>query len=139
MARSKSVGIQILDTEATKFFSPTAGNQIDRARDRIRIRRFFKKQGFPVKHYLAAIKGQGQMTGVGWIDALNQSVRPVVAYWWLMLFTIAKFATVAMAVTEYSTLAVFIEAVWTPQDAGILSMILSFWYCDRAIRKMSGK
>lgn len=89
--------------------------------------------------YIEAIKGQSQMTGVKWIDALNQSVRPVVAYWWLFLFTVAKIATVWMAVNQFSTLSAFIETVWTTNDAGILSMILGFWYCDRTLRKISGK
>jgi len=88
--------------------------------------------------YIEAIKGQGQMSGVPWVDAMNQSVRPVVTYWWMALFTVAKIMTIVMAVIEFSTLAVLLESVWTPQDAGILSMILGFWFVDRVFRRQQG-
>lgn len=88
-----------------------------------------------MKAYLAALEGQGRITGVGWIDALNQSVRPVLLYWWMILFTAVKVLTVVQATGEYTTLAAFISVIWTPQDAGILSMMIGFWYVNRTIEK----
>ena len=88
--------------------------------------------------YLEAIKTQGRPSGVAWVDALSASVRPVIAYWWLALFTAAKVSTVVMAVGEYSTLQAFTAAVWTEDDAGMMSLIIGFWYCDRVIRKQQG-
>lgn len=89
--------------------------------------------------FIEAIKGQGQMTGVGWIDGLNQSVRPVITYWWMLLFTVYKAATIVAASLQWTTLDDFIAKLWTAQDAGILAMILGFWFVDRAIRKNSGR
>lgn len=89
--------------------------------------------------YIEAIKGQGQMSGVPWVDALNQSVRPVVTYWWMSLFTVYKIATIVAACLAWTTLDDFITKLWTVQDAGVLSMILGFWFVDRAIRKQQGK
>jgi hypothetical protein len=89
--------------------------------------------------YIEAIKGQGQMSGVPWVDALNQSVRPVVTYWWMSLFTVYKIATIVAACLAWTSLDDFLTKMWTAQDAGVLSMILGFWFVDRAIRKQQGK
>lgn len=89
--------------------------------------------------YIEAIRGQSQLSGVRWVDAMNASVRPVVAYWWLMLYTIAKIATVTSLISDSATLSAFVDTAWTDNDAGVLSMILGFWYCDRSLRRMSGK
>ena len=89
--------------------------------------------------YIEAIKGQGQTSGVPWVDALNQSVRPVVTYWWMSLFTVYKIATIVAACLAWTSLDDFLTKLWTLQDAGVLSMILGFWFVDRAIRKQQGK
>ena len=102
--------------------------------------------------YIEAIKGQSAMTGVPWVDALNQSVRPVVTYWWMVLVSLYKlvmivaasieFYFVAKSLTSFEGLSVVITSfgkrIWTVQDAGILSMILGFWFVDRSLRKMNG-
>ena len=82
--------------------------------------------------YIEALKGQGKMSGIKWIDGLNQSVRPILTYWWMILFTVHKLYTIAMAKGLDDMLA----KVWTENDAGILSMILGFWFVDRAIKYM---
>lgn len=89
--------------------------------------------------YIEALKGQSQMSGVPLIDALNQSVRPVITYWWMLLFTVYKVATIVAACYAWTSLEDFISKLWTVQDAGVLSMILGFWFVDRAIRRQSGK
>ena len=70
-----------------------------------------------------AVKVQGQMTGVKFIDALNQSVRPVTTYWWQVLFTLYKVQDIQQH-----------GITWGENDWAMLSMILGFWYVDRAIR-----
>lgn len=92
-----------------------------------------------IQAYLEAIKGQAQLTGVKWVDALNQSVRPIVTYWWMALFTIYKIATIVAAALAWTSLDAFLGKLWTPQDAGILAMILGFWFVDRSIRKNTGR
>lgn len=85
--------------------------------------------------YIEAIKGQSVMSGVKWIDGLNQSVRPVCTYWWMLLFTTYKIATIWAGCLAWTTLDDFVLKLWTAQDAGVLSMILGFWFVDRSIRK----
>lgn len=96
-------------------------------------------QAGEMQAFLEAIRSQGQMTGVPWVDALNQSVRPVVTYWWMSLFTVYKIATIVAAALQWTTLDAFLAVLWTSQDAGILAMILGFWFVDRSIRKQQGK
>lgn len=96
-------------------------------------------QAGEMQAFLEAIRSQGQMTGVPWVDALNQSVRPVVTYWWMSLFTVYKVATIVAAARQWTTLDAFLAVLWTSQDAGILAMILGFWFVDRSIRKQQGK
>jgi len=99
--------------------------------------------------YLEAIKGQGQLTGVGWIDAVNMTVRPFTTYWWMALFTLYKICVIVVAGIEFyaavqgggslegigSALTVFSGRIWLEQDAAVLSTIIGFWYVDRAIRR----
>jgi len=103
--------------------------------------------------FVEAVKGQWQPTGVPWVDALSASVRPVVTYWWMALFTVYKMAMFVIASIEIyialraietlaqaiPVLGKFVDTVWTPQDAGILAMILGFWFVDRSIRKNTGR
>jgi len=89
--------------------------------------------------YAEALKGQGQITGVPWVDAVNATVRPFITYWWMILFTVYKMSTVISVWSKATTLQDFASGIWTDNDWGILSMILGFWFVDRAIRKNSGK
>lgn len=118
--------------------------EIDRARaqqgiDRVHAEGDAALQTGEMQAYVAAIQGQSQITGVPWVDALNASVRPVITYWWMILFTVYKLATLVAACLAWTTLDDFLSKLWTMQDAGILSMILGFWFVDRAIRKQQGK
>lgn len=96
-------------------------------------------QAGEMQAYIEAIKGQSTPTGVAWVDALSASVRPVVTYWWLILFTVYKGCTIYLALDHWSSLDDFVIKLWSGQDAGILSMILGFWFVDRSIRKNTGK
>lgn len=89
--------------------------------------------------YVEAIKAQGQVTGVAWADALNATVRPIITYWWMLLFTVYKIATIVAACLAWTSLDDFITKLWTAQDAGILAMLLGFWFVDRSIRKQQGR
>lgn len=92
-----------------------------------------------MQSYIAAIEAQAKPTGVAWVDALSASVRPVVAYWWLILFTVAKICLIVAAIQNFTTIDALVSHIWTAEDAGFLSMIISFWYCDRTIRKNTGR
>lgn len=86
--------------------------------------------------YIEAIKGQEQLTGNKWIDGLNKSVRPVLTYWWMFLYSLYK--TLSMYIiwtTQEKVLAIILPLLWTEFDMGVFGSIIGFWFVDRAIRK----
>ncbi|MBQ0934660.1 hypothetical protein [Ideonella paludis] len=83
-----------------------------------------------------ALKGQGQMTGVPLIDAINQSVRPVLTYWWCMvLYTAYKVVTIVLLCMGTPTLAQVQDALVTEFDRMVIASIFSFWFVDRSLRR----
>ena len=89
--------------------------------------------------YRDAIKGQSQLTNVRWVDAVNATVRPFITYWWQALFTIYKVCIIVWAWDTANDLKAFADVIWTPNDMGILSMILGFWFVDRALKHQDKK
>ena len=75
----------------------------------------------------------------GWVAALSASVRPVISYWLLFLYSCAKFATLYMALTAGVGFAESVRASYTEFDGALLGAIMSFWFASREIRRMSGK
>jgi hypothetical protein len=73
--------------------------------------------------YVEAVKAQAVMTGVKFIDGLSQSVRPVVTYWWMGLLTEVKIVAMLNGMP-----------IWGEYDWDVLSMILGFWFVERAIK-----
>lgn len=103
--------------------------EIDRARaaqqiDLVHAQQAANEAAEQMRAYVEAIKGQSQMTGVAWIDALNQSVRPIITYWWQLLFSAYKIQDITAR-----------GLTWDEQDWGMLAMILGFWFVDRSIKK----
>lgn len=127
-----------------EFRMTTLQLEIDKARatqalDLVHAQGDVTAQAGEMQAYIEAIKGQSAPTGVAWIDALNGSVRPVITYWWMLLFTVYKACTIGLAAAQWTNLDNFIGALWTAQDAGTLAMIIGFWFVDRSFRKNSGK
>lgn len=84
-----------------------------------------------------AIKAQSNLTGVKWVDAMNQSVRPIITYWWcLVLYTAAKVVGITVALTDSAPLAQFAPILVTDFDKAVIGSILGFWFVDRALRKL---
>ncbi len=88
-----------------------------------------------MQSYIEAIKGQSQITGVKWIDALSSSVRPVLTYWWMLLFTFYKSTAIYYFWTTAVSVKEALPLIWDAYDWGMFSMMLGFWFCDRAIKR----
>ena len=71
----------------------------------------------------------------GWVLSLSASVRPVLSYWFVALYTIAKFATLYLAMKDGIAFAAAIRAAYTEFDGTILAAIVSFYFADRSLRK----
>ncbi len=70
-------------------------------------------------------------TGISWVDALNGTVRPVIAYSFFILYATVK----AM---QFSANLPWL--LWTAEDQAIFAGIISFYFGQRAMSKLrSGK
>jgi hypothetical protein len=72
----------------------------------------------------------------GWVLSLSASVRPVVSYWLLFIYSAAKCATLYLALSaDGAGLAEAVRASYTEFDGAMLGSIISFWFADRSLRK----
>lgn len=88
---------------------------------------------------MEAIRGQGQLTGVKWVDALNVTVRPILTYLIAGPYALGKFA-VFFALTWQGGLTgasvqAAIASTYTPADMAIVSGILNFYFLGRVFDK----
>lgn len=74
-------------------------------------------------------------SGIRWIDGLNASVRPIVTYWILAIYTISKvwiFFPITLLPWQTSTL-------WLAADADILGAVIAYHFGSRSFSKLRGK
>ena len=77
-------------------------------------------------------------TGIMWVDALNGTVRPVIAYAFFILYAAVKFMSYA-ALNHYPQGTPFIviqQTLWSEEDAAIFAGIVSFYFGQRAMTKL---
>lgn len=76
-------------------------------------------------------------TGIDWVDALNGTVRPVLAYAFFLLYALVKLLQLSLIEAHP---AMMIPILWTEEDQAIFAGIISFYFGQRAFlrRKMAG-
>jgi len=84
-----------------------------------------------------AVAAQGRVSGVKWADALSISVRPVITYWFMLLYCAAKTAAFVAAVTAGADWGVAILHAWTEADQALWAGVLNFWFLGRTLDKMN--
>ena len=91
-----------------------------------------------IEAIIAATKAQAVRTGIGWVDAINALMRPLITFWWVIILY-----TAAMAVQFYGLLqhdfsvpAALLTVFGQPEKA-IAASIISFWFVDRSLRRPS--
>jgi hypothetical protein len=88
--------------------------------------------------FKAAIDQQTEMVkaaGAGWVASLSASVRPVMTYYLLVLYGIAKTAALIMAYMEGMMILDVLAKAWGPDDMALLSGVVNFWILDRTLAK----
>lgn len=65
-------------------------------------------------------------TGVRWVDALNGTVRPVIAYCFFFLYAVVKLTQADSGLPWL---------LWNEEDQAIFAGIISFYYGSRAFGK----
>jgi hypothetical protein len=83
-----------------------------------------------------AIKGQSVPTGIAWADALSTSVRPVITYAFMALYSGAKAVTVMIALSTETGWGMALEHAWSAADQALWAGILNFWFLGRTLDKM---
>lgn len=84
-----------------------------------------------------ATKEQGQTARAAgrFVAALSALVRPLVTYWFVILYSTVKLASMSMAVDQGGQWKEVLVSSWTKDDMAILFMILGFWFVSRTIEK----
>jgi hypothetical protein len=86
-----------------------------------------------------ALKGQFVQTGIKWVDALNQSLRPVLTYLIAGPYALGKFAVfLAMLWAgdfNAGNVKVALDATYTSADMAVVSGILNFYFLGRVFDK----
>lgn len=80
-----------------------------------------------------AIKEQGQTARAAgkFVAAISALVRPLVTYWFVVLYSLVKIATMAVAFSNNGNWKEVLINSWTPDDMALLMMILTFWFVGR--------
>ena len=79
--------------------------------------------------------------GIVWVDALAGSVRPMINYCFFAAYLLIKLCQFGMLMNPalpwqpHMTVTEAIAALWTPDDMGIFSAIIAFWFGSRALSK----
>ncbi len=72
-------------------------------------------------------------SGIDWVDALNGTVRPVLAYAFFLFYALVKVLQFSMVID--SPLPWQVQALWSIEDQAIFAGIISFYYGQRAMSK----
>lgn len=71
--------------------------------------------------------------GIHWVDALNGTVRPVLAYAFFMLYAITKLLQFSLV---DATIPASVSILWQEEDQAIFAGIISFYFGQRAMAKL---
>ena len=72
-------------------------------------------------------------SGIEWVDALNGTVRPVLAYAFFLFYAIVKVLQFSMVSEQ--PLPWQVQTLWSIEDQAIFAGIISFYYGQRAMSK----
>ncbi|MBN67425.1 MAG: hypothetical protein CMM94_07670 [Rickettsiales bacterium] len=72
-------------------------------------------------------------SGIGWVDALNGTVRPVLAYAFFVLYFVVKLLQFSLMDASWPPA---ISLLWQAEDQAIFAGIISFYFGQRAMSKL---
>jgi hypothetical protein len=83
----------------------------------------------------SAVTSQGTVTGVKWADALSSSVRPIITYWFMVLYCATKTAMFFASTKSGVDWITAIQHSWTESDQALWAGVLNFWFLGRVFDK----
>lgn len=80
-----------------------------------------------------ALKEQGQTARAAgkFVAAMSAMVRPAVTYWFVILYSAVKIASMSVAFSNNADWKAVLLANWTKDDMTMLMMVLTFWFVGR--------
>lgn len=86
-----------------------------------------------------AIKEQGQTARAAgkWVAAISALVRPLVTYWFVVLYSMVKIALIAKAFADGGDWKEVFITTWSSDDMAILMLVLTFWFVGRVWERQS--
>jgi len=87
--------------------------------------------------FKAAIDQQTEMAKAagGWVASLSASVRPVMTYYLLLLYGVAKTASIVLAYSAGQPMLEVLKEAWSVDDMALLSGVVNYWILDRTLAK----
>ena len=73
-------------------------------------------------------------SGINWVDALNSSVRPVLAYCFFLMYFFVKYIQYK-AIKASAILVEYLDIIWNIDDQAIFAGIISFYFGQRTFSK----
>jgi hypothetical protein len=88
----------------------------------------------------AAVKEQGQTARAAgkFVAAISALVRPLVTYWFVVLYSMVKITSMSMAVSDGALWQTVLIESWTAEDMAMLNMVLIFWFVGRRYERANG-
>ncbi|WP_367364197.1 hypothetical protein [Candidatus Tisiphia endosymbiont of Nedyus quadrimaculatus] len=74
-------------------------------------------------------------SGINWVDALNGSVRPVLAYSFFIMYAYVKYVQYR-TIQSTAILVEYLDVLWNIDDQAIFAGIISFYFGQRMFNKL---
>jgi len=142
-------GVFRLAPEVLKIFTKKTDNSHEMAMMKLEMD-FARLRGEQVMHQTEAQMTVAELDTIGqafreqsataqaagkFVSALSALVRPLVTYWFVMLYSAVKIASMTMAFQAGADWKEVLVSNWADQDMAILMMILTFWFVGRVYEK----
>ena len=146
-------GIFRLAPEVIKYFDKKNERQhelamfdkqcdLEKVRGQIRLEEIGAQRDMAVdvgvmEAFKSAIDQQTEMVKAagGWVASLSASVRPMMTYYLLLLYGVAKTASIVLAYLAGQPMLEVLKAAWSVDDMALLSGVVNYWILDRTLAK----
>lgn len=80
-----------------------------------------------------ALKEQGQTARAAgrWVAAVSALVRPLITYWFVVLYSMVKILGMSMAIDAGGDWKEVITGSWSQDDMAMMMLLLTFWFTGR--------
>ena len=88
-----------------------------------------------------AVKEQGQTARAAgkFVAAVSALVRPLVTYWFVVLYSMVKIVSMSMAISAGGDWREVLINNWTSEDMSMLMLVLGFWFVNRTVDRDNGR